>query len=1096
MRKRSMRIASVLVCACVLMAAGMASAAEDAEVVAEKMLNHCGVEGGGLVVHLGCGDGRLTAALCTGRVGVVHGLDFDAEKVAMARRHIKAQGLYGKVSAHHISGRRLPYADNLVNLIVAEDRRAVTMGEMMRVLRPGGEVFVKRDDGWQMRTKPRPKDMDEWTHYLHGPNNNAVSKDRLVGPPRRMQWVGAPRWSRHHDFIASLNGLVSARGRIFYIFDEGSTASIQLPSRWRLVARDAFNGTVLWKRPIEKWHPHYWSLKSGPARLPRRLVAEGNRVYVTLGLQAPLTALDAATGETLRTFDGTKGTEEFVLSDGVLYVVVDEQGTEPFSSDDDLTPVEVRRKARGAKWETKKDTIMAIRAEDGEVLWSTKDAIYPLSLAATDKGAFYFDGKSIVRLDRGNGEPIWRSKKLPAATPLPVWFSPTLVALDDVVLFSGGKNAKWHRGAQNDMQALSMKDGEILWEADHPTSAYDAPEDLLVAGGLVWTAAITKGHDPGTYVGRDPLTGEVQQEFASDDWLHMPHHRCHRAKATEDYLLTSRTGVEFVDLQNQHWIPHHWVRGSCLYGIMPANGLLYAPPHSCACYPEAKLSGFNALAPAGNEPEAAEPAPRLLKGPAFGEVSADALDIDDTRDWPTYRHDSARSGHTPDSVPTTLKSHWVADLGGTLSAPVSAGGRVFVASVDRHTVHCLDLGDGTQVWSFTAGGRVDSPPTVCGGKAIFGCADGWVYCLRASDGTLAWKFRAAPRERLVMSYGQLESAWPVHGSVLVRDGRAYCVAGRSMFLDGGLRLVRLDVDTGQLLSETVMDDRYPGTERNLQHELKWPNLPTALPDVLSCDGRYIYMRGQRFDFTGERPDVQARADYADQKGETAHLFCPTGFLDDQWWHRSYWIYGKTFLGGAGGWWSAAHFAPAGRPLALDDSNVYGFARKNEHYPQTSTMEYHFFATSRKPDIVCSRGKPPAGMPKKRRYGVPPHDQRAGIRNSHPKFEWTDEASFHARALALAGDTLFAAGPPDMVDESRVFQNRLDDETRQLLNRQEAALQGEEGMILCAFSAKDGKRLARYTVESAPAWDGMAAARGRLLLSRKDGSVICLGNTGQ
>ena len=160
------------------------------------------------------------------------------------------------------------------------------------------------------------------------------------------------------------------------------------------------------------------------------------------------------------------------------------------------------------------------------------------------------------------------------------------------------------------------------------------------------------------------------------------------------------------------------------------------------------------------------------------------------------------------------------------------------------------------------------------------------------------------------------------------------------------------------------------------------------------------------------------------------------------------------------------------------------------------MEYHFFATSRKPDIVCSRGKPPAGMPKKRRYGVPPHDQRAGIRNSHPKFEWTDEASFHARALALAGDTLFAAGPPDMVDESRVFQNRLDDETRQLLNRQEAALQGEEGMILCAFSAKDGKRLARYTVESAPAWDGMAAARGRLLLSRKDGSVICLGNTGQ
>lgn len=30
---------------------------------------------------------------------------------------------------------------------------------------------------------------------------------------------------------------------------------------------------------------------------------------------------------------------------------------------------------------------------------------------------------------------------------------------------------------------------------------------------------------------------------------------------------------------------------------MPCNGLTYAPPHNCICYPEAKLFGFNALAP-------------------------------------------------------------------------------------------------------------------------------------------------------------------------------------------------------------------------------------------------------------------------------------------------------------------------------------------------------------------------------------------------------------------------------------------------------------------------------------------------------------------
>ena len=34
------------------------------------------------------------------------------------------------------------------------------------------------------------------------------------------------------------------------------------------------------------------------------------------------------------------------------------------------------------------------------------------------------------------------------------------------------------------------------------------------------------------------------------------------------------------------------------YGVIPANGLLYAPQHSCACYIEAKLTGLLALKPA------------------------------------------------------------------------------------------------------------------------------------------------------------------------------------------------------------------------------------------------------------------------------------------------------------------------------------------------------------------------------------------------------------------------------------------------------------------------------------------------------------------
>ena len=119
---------------------------------------------------------------------------------------------------------------------------------------------------------------------------------------------------------------------------------------------------------------------------------------------------------------------------------------------------------------------------------------------------------------------------------------------------------------------------------------------------------------------RDLQTGEIAVQFPPNDWGHIPHHRCYRAKATSNYILTSRTGIEYVDLRNEHWTVHHWVRGSCNYGIMPANGLTYAPPHACACYPLAKITSFNALAAAreaDDDLRPTAPSRRLEPGPAF-----------------------------------------------------------------------------------------------------------------------------------------------------------------------------------------------------------------------------------------------------------------------------------------------------------------------------------------------------------------------------------------------------------------------------------------------------------------------------------------------
>ncbi|MHC4539484.1 MAG: hypothetical protein ACYS74_06850, partial [Planctomycetota bacterium] len=59
-----------------------------------EILEQTGVKGG-LIVHIDCGDGRLTAALRDNERYIVHGLDTDTKAIEAARRHIQSLGLYG-----------------------------------------------------------------------------------------------------------------------------------------------------------------------------------------------------------------------------------------------------------------------------------------------------------------------------------------------------------------------------------------------------------------------------------------------------------------------------------------------------------------------------------------------------------------------------------------------------------------------------------------------------------------------------------------------------------------------------------------------------------------------------------------------------------------------------------------------------------------------------------------------------------------------------------------------------------------------------------------------------------------------------------------
>lgn len=914
--------------------------------LAGQILSETQVQGG-LVLHLGCGDGRLTTALRAADSYQVQGLDRDRASVEKARQYIQSQDRYGQVSVDQLTGDRLPYIDNLVNLVVAENPSGVSMTEMMRVLAPNGVAYVRENGSWKKAIKPRPENIDDWTHYLHSASGNAVAHDDVVGPPKHLQWLGSPRWSRHHDRMASMSALVSANGRIFYIMDEGSRISIQTPPKWTLIARDAFNGTILWQQPIDTWQNHLWPLKSGPTQLARRLVAIGDRVYCTLGITAPLSALDAATGAVLHDFEDSGGAEEFVAQGDVLVAMVNKGKGELADYAPKFGVVgDQARVARDFGWNEEPRQLMGFDIKTGKRLWKLDTKVSPLSLAADGDSVFFHDAEQVVRLDRVTGKQIWRTAQAQRRSRFTFNFGTRLLLHKDVILFAGGDRA---------MRAYSKQDGKELWNAPHAQSGYQSPEDLLVAGGLVWNAPTTRTQDTGVYIGRDPKTGEAKVEFPPDVNTYWFHHRCYIAKATENFIIPSRTGIEFVDIAQKNWNINHWVRGGCLYGVMPCNGLVYAPPHDCACYPETKVYGMNALAPAAPTREIPkEPGPdRLLRGPAFGKIEppkreASARDAD----WPTYRHDSGRSGYTAATVPADLQPAWETKLGGKLSSVVIADGRLFVAQVDQHVLHALDATSGDRLWSYTTGGRVDSPPTIDNGRVIFGSADGCVYCLRATDGELAWRFRAAPVDLRHTAFEQVESVWPVHGSVLIKDNLVYCVAGRSNFLDGGLRFLSLKADTGDKVSEVIIDENDPETGKNIQDRIQVLQMPVGLPDVLSSDGKWIYMRSQQFDASGKRLNLaphsgQAPMHAAVQKGETAHLFAPMGFLDDTWFHRSYWVYGRSFAGAHNGYYQAAKYTPAGRILVADEDHVYGFGRKPQYLRWTTTMEHQLFSTNRK-----------------------------------------------------------------------------------------------------------------------------------------------------
>jgi len=743
---------------------------------------------GGLVVQLGADDIETPARL--GRSGryLVHVLDTDAAAVAKAQAQFHAKGCYGLVSAERLADPgRLPYTENLVNLvIVASDPSApdgsaaaskwqVAREEIMRVLAPGGvavylDARLATSDSF---SKPWPKGMDMWTHSRHGADGNAVSGDTIVGPPRRIRWVAAA--------TKEVEGVVTAGGRNFY---------------GGILARDSFNGLRLWHRDLGRAKHNIGAFQlPGLARGRARPVAAGDRVFAVE--KGKLVALDATTGKVLRTFPGHTNLRDLVHCDATV-IACDSQSVMAFNAD-----------AGSAAW-----TCPAMGARNLTVA----NGIVTFIQGGLEKGP----QPEAVALDLATGNVKWRRGDLP-------WLKRVYrtVLSGEYLCFEESSLNDHDKG--NAMHMVLAGTGVSAWSKAYPPGMnHNRQARAMFLGDDVWIlhGGRVDTHDPEKKRGvalqtsaLDPHTGETRRTYSAA----LAH--CFPPVATPNWMFSGV--MDLTNLKTGALIVNPITKANCSreYGWVPANGLVYATPKHCTCWPI--LRGYVALAPASAEAPAfakatadKQGAGRLEKGPAYGATQVSGLSPQPSEDWPLYRHDRWRSGSTTAPGPKSLAVKWTTSLApsaplpdgpilhdwrenefvkGPVSAPTVAGGLVYVARPDAHEVVALDAATGKVRWRFTANGRVDLPPAIHRGLCLFGTHAGHVYALRADTGQLAWRFRAAPVDERIVAYGQVESPWPVAGAVLVMDDIAYFAAGRQPLADGGIFVYAMEPVTGQQL---------------------------------------------------------------------------------------------------------------------------------------------------------------------------------------------------------------------------------------------------------------------------------------------------------
>ena len=465
-------------------------------------------------------------------------------------------------------------------------------------------------------------------------------------------------------------------------------------------------------------------------------------------------------------------------------------------------------------------------------------------------------------------------------------------------------------------------------------------------------------------------------------------------------------------------------------------------------------------------------------------------------DWPTYQHDSARSGVTAESLQFPLSLNWrfrrhapargwgepeatqVYNYGIRRVGKVryddayhvtAMGQRVYFCASAENQIYCVDAESGKILWNHYTDAAPRLAPTIWQNRVYVGADDGVVRCLDAKSGKLRWKFDARPAMDRAISHGRVHSLWPVRTGVLIQNGLACFAAG--LFPAEGLWLYAVNAETGEQVWKNRFDNA--GTA-NMS--------PQGY--LLSDDQRLILPAGRVSPGVFDLQD--GRFLYGVQNGRalTGGTYC---VLTDRYLYNGTQIitaydlqnpvadkYGRKRLGAeVYGWFNARRLVVRGDTTWLAAATEL-LAIPNEELPAAckqvdQVRELHWNLRN---DLNAYRQAEqrlkalPEGSSQSKRYQLDMAKRRPAVEkldaakatlDTYLKraSRWRVEAAAH-EALILAGETLLAGG---------------------------------DGYVL-AVDAQTGEERARIEVDGTAR--GLAVANGRLFISTTTGTVQCLG----